>query len=782
MRLNLERSDASTSVVRQDAYEKMTGGAVYAFDVVQPGMLHAKLLRSPHAHARVRSIKTDVAAGVRGVCLVATADDMPAAPAGLYGLMVKDQPLLCNGKALYIGDPIAAVVAESEESALHALALIEVDYECLASIDTTDDALKPGAPMLFESPQPSETPPAGAGSTHLAEPGPNVLYEYRYETGNTDAMFAQCDYVFEDEFAFSRIHQLHLEPHVTVARATYDGFELWVCNQDPFVLRQDMAGIFGLPEHTIRIHTPYVGGGFGGKSFCKMEPLVAQLAKLAGRPVRLCLTLDESFLTLSQHAATIKMKTGVQKDGRLVARQTMVHLNAGAYSDASALVAIKAGYRAPGPYAWKAVKSVAMAIRTNSVPAGSFRGFGGTQVSYASESQLDMIARRLGLDPVEFRMDNLLNAGDTYMPGDSAIDSHLSDGLRLVQERLQTHDAALKPSAGKKIGKGFAIGFKDAGGVNHSSQAILKVTPSGRAFLSAATVEIGQGAATVLAQIAARILNIPTSWVRYGDIDTNFTPLDHGTHVSSGTTIMGRAVQRATEEVRSQLLQLAARRLACEANDISMAGWRVSKGNESYDLEQMIRGEHGSFGVEIVGKGQFQMPIDRNAPLGVKNPFWIFHWVGISVEVDLETGRVQPLHAVSAVDAGTAINPVLCRGQIEGGFLQGYAQALFEEMVYDGSTPVNLEPLKYRAPLAMDLPLKLESIVLEYGLGPGPFGAKGIGEAGILGVAAAIANAVEDAVGVRIASLPISAEKVYEALALRQATSSDHSAKMLCHS
>jgi CO/xanthine dehydrogenase Mo-binding subunit len=761
---------APANVVRHDAAEKMTGGAVYAFDVVQPGMLHAKLLRSPHPHARVKSIRTALALGAPGVWLVATADDMPPAPVGLYGLMVRDQPLLCTGKVLYIGDPIAAVVADSEENALRALALIDVDYEVLPSVDSTDDALKPDAPLLFETPQPAVKPLSGAGSTHLTEPAPNVLYEYRYETGDTAAMFAQCDHVFEDEFDFSRIHHLHLEPHVTVAKATQDGFELWVCNQDPFVLRQDIAGIFGLAEHTIRIHTPYVGGGFGGKSFCKMEPLVAQLARLAGRPVRLCLTLDESFLTLSQHAASIRMKTGVTKDGRLIARETMVHLNAGAYSDASALVAIKAGYRAPGPYAWKAVSSAALAIRTNSVPAGSFRGFGGTQVSYASESQLDMIARRLGIAPIELRLRNLLNAGDAYMPGDSAVDSHLAEGLRIVEDRLLAHDPVLTPSSGKKIGRGFAIGFKDAGGVNHSSQAILKIAPSGRGFLSAATVEIGQGAGTVLAQIAAQVLGIPASWVRYSDIDTNFTPLDHGTHVSSGTTIMGRAVERAALDVRNQLIELAAKRFGCSLQEITLADWRASKGNESIDLEQLIRSEHGAFGVEFVGKGQFQMPIDRNAPLGVKNPFWIFHWVGITVEVDLETGRVRPLHAVSAVDAGKAINPVLCRGQIEGGFLQGLGQALFEEMIYDGSTPLNLEPLKYRAPLATDLPLKFESILLEHGLGPGPFGAKGIGEAGILGVAAAVANAVEDAVDVRITSLPISAEKVCEALAMKQAT------------
>jgi len=765
-------SAGAAPAVRQDAREKLSGEAIYAFDIDLPGMLHAKVLRSPLAHARIRSIATGAAAAVPGVHLVATGRDMPAGARGRYGLIVRDQPLLAVDKVLHVGDLVAAVVAESEESALAALALIEVEYEPLPGIASVDDALAPGAALLFDEPQPAAAVPAGAGSAHLIQHEPNVLYEYRYESGDIDAAFAASDHVFEDEFEFSRIHHLHLEPHVTVAKAIGNGFELWSCNQDPFVLRQDIAGVFGIADHEIRIHTPYVGGGFGGKSFCKMEPLVAQLARLARRPVRFCLTLDESFLTLSQHPARIRMKTGVSKDGRLLARRSDVLLDAGAYSDASALVSIKAGYRAPGPYRWQAVKSAAKAVRTNTVPAGSYRGFGGTQVGYASESQLDMIARRLGLDPVELRIRNFREAGEPYMPGDSAIDSHLAEGLRAVQARLAEHFVPASDRPEVRRGTGFAVGFKDAGGVNHSSQAILKLTPTGRGFLSAATVEIGQGAATVLCEIATRILDLPPDWVHYNEIDTNYTPLDHGTHVSSGTTIMGRAVATAAEDVRDQLLRLAAKVLQCEVGELRLSNWQVLRGNESYDLEPMIRREHGHFGVEFVGRGQFQMPIDPAAPLGVKNPFWIFNWVGVSVEVDTATGRVTPLHLVSAVDAGAAINPVLCRGQIEGGVLQGYAQALFEEMVFDGTEPVNLEPLKYRAPLASDLPFRFESMVLEHGLGPGPFGAKGIGEAGILGVAAAIANAVEDAAGVRITSLPITPEKVHAALSARKATGS----------
>lgn len=748
---------------RHDADGKLSGQSVFAFDVNLVGMLHAKLLRSPLPHARIRHIDVSRARALPGVHLVATQQDFPLGPDARYGVIVRDQPLLTDGTVRYVGDPVAAVVADDETIACKALELIRVEYEVLESVFDLDHAQSDTSPALFRQAQPASAPPDTAGSSHRVEPAHNVLYEYRYSHGDIDAAFTRCDHVFEDTFSFSRIHHLHLEPHVTVASAGVDGVELWVCNQDPFVLKHDLARIFGLPEHRIRIHTPLVGGGFGGKSFCKMEPLVVQLARLAGRPVRLCLTLDESFLTLSQHPARMTMRTGVMRDGTLVARQTLVELDAGAYSDASPLVAIKAGYRAAGPYRWSAVEGVAKAIRTNTVPSGSYRGFGGTQVSYASESQLDMIARRLGLDPWELRIRNFLPAGAPYMPGDSAIDSHLVDGLRAVRDQLDPTDD--EPDSDRwSYGRGFALGFKDAGGVNHSSQAILKLTASGRGMLSAATVEIGQGASTVLPQIAAKVLGIPHDWIRYNEIDTDYTPLDHGTHVSSATAIMGRAVEQAAEDVKRQLLEFAAGRLGCDAAELKLREWKVWQGTTPHDLEPMIRRVHGEFALEYVGRGRFQMPMDSHAPLGTRCPFWIFHWVAVKVRVDRHTGKVETLQTVAAVDAGQAINPVLCRGQIEGGLMQGFAQALFEEMKFEEARPVNLTPLTYRAPLSTDLPTRLVSLVLEHGLGPGPGGAKGIGEAGILGIAAAVANAIEDAVGARVTELPITPRRVYEAM------------------
>lgn len=757
---------SSPGAQRHDAAQKLSGEATYAFDVVLPGMLHAKLLRSPHAHARILRIDCTRARALPGVHLVATSTDMPLGPEARYGVLIRDQPLLNDGKLRYVGDPVAAVVAEDEAIAARALALILVDYEVLPAVHDLHAAQQPDAPALFDAPQPGVKPPDTAGSIHLKEPAHNVLYEYRYAHGAIDDEFARCDHVFEDSFSFSRIHHLHLEPHVTVAAVGKAGVELWVCNQDPFVLRRDISTIFGMPEHHIRIHTPWVGGGFGGKSFCKMEPLVVQLARLAGRPVRLCLTLDESFLTLSQHPARMTMTTGVMAEGTLVARRSQIELDAGAYSDASALVTIKAGYRAAGPYRWRAVDSVAKAIRTTTVPAGSFRGFGGTQVNFASESQLDMIARRLGLDPWELRARNLLDPGVPYMPGDSVIDSRLADGLRVVQQALGRPSATANDDDRWQTGIGFALGFKDAGGVNHASQAVLKISAGGYGVLAAATVEIGQGASTVLPQIAAEVLGMSHDRIRYGEIDTDYTPLDHGTHVSSGTTIMGRAVMQAAEDVRAQVLRFAATQLGTDVSELTLRDWRIHHRGEVHDLEAMIRRVHGEFAIEYIGRGQFQMPLDASAPLGTRCPFWIFNWVGAEVRVDRETGRIEVTRLIAAVDAGRAINPVLCKGQIEGGLLQGYAQALFEEMRFDGALPLNLSPLEYRVPTTRDLPDEMASLVLEHGLGPGPQGAKGIGEAGILGVAAALANAVEDASGVRITTLPITAHKVAAGLGL----------------
>jgi CO/xanthine dehydrogenase Mo-binding subunit len=750
-------------VIALDGPDKVTGAARYTYDVSLPGMLHAKVLRSPHPHARIRSIDAAGALSLAGVAAVVSGADAAELLDPYYGVAIRDQPVIAIDKVRYVGDMVAAVAAVDEETAYRALRLIKVQYDPLPAVMTMEESLTESAPLLFEAPAGGAAVAVGDEVISLKEPRPNVLSEFVYRNGDAEAVLAASDHVFEDRFLFSRINHFHLEPYVNVARANGEQIELWSCNQDPFVLRADIARIFGRPANAVRIHSSYVGGGFGGKSFCKMEPLVVLLALKTGRPVRLCLSLDEGLLTLTKHAGVLVLKTGVMADGRLTARQSEIQLDGGAYSDASAMTVVKAGYRITGPYRWQAVATRACAVRTNSVPAGSFRGFGGTQASFASESQIDMIARRLGIDPYEFRRKNMLARGEPFQPGDSGIESDLLAGLDVVVDRLGYRGRASRPVGGtKRRGMGFAIGIKDGGGTNHA-QALVKVLSTGRAVVNAATVEIGQGATTTLCRIAAQTLGLPLDWVRYGAIDTDHTPLNNGTHVSCATTVTGMAIKRAAADARRQILQFAADRLGCSTGELTLDYWSVRRGNFAHPLEPMITGYFGDIGYEFIGRGGTMIEYDPQAPLGARNLFWIPSWVGAEVEVDCETGKVIVTHLVAGADSGASINAQACRGQVEGAALQAFGQSLFEELRYDGTEPVNATPLAYRVPLANDLPEYWDSFVVEHG-GPGPFGAKGIGESGMLGVAAAIANAIDDAVGARLTQIPFTPERVLAAI------------------
>jgi CO/xanthine dehydrogenase Mo-binding subunit len=749
-------------VVALDGPDKVTGAARYTFDVTLPGMLHAKVLRSPHPHARIRSVDARRAEALPGVAAFVTGADAAGLPDPYYGVAIRDQPVVAIDKVRYVGDMVAAVAAVDEETAYRALSLIEVQYEKLPAVMTIGEALADGAPLLFEAPAGGAPVRVGEGVVSLKEPRPNVLYEFGYRNGDAEAVLAASDHVFEDTFRFSRINHFHLEPYVNVALVQGEQVELWSCNQDPFILRNDIARIFGWPANAIRIHASYVGGGFGGKSYCKMEPLAVLLAMKARRPVRLCLSMDEGLLTLTKHAGILTLTTGVTRDGRLTARRSEIRLDAGAYSDASAMTTVKAGYRITGPYRWQAVATRALAVRTNSVPAGSFRGFGGTQASFASESQIDMIARRLGIDPYELRRRNLLALGEPFQPGDSGMDSDLLAGLDEVVERLgyrRTRQAGTSPL---RRGMGLAIGLKDGGGTNYA-QALVKVLPSGHAIVNTATVEIGQGATTALCRIAAEILGVPLDRVRYGAIDTDYTPVNNGTHVSCATTVTGLAVERAAADARQQILEFAADRLGCAPDELTFENGTVRRGNYAHRLEPMVADHFGSAGYEFIGRGGTKITYDARAPFAAPNLFWIASWVGAEVAVDIETGKVEVTKLVVGGDSGTSVNAQACRGQVEGAALQAFGQSLFEELRYKGTEPANATPLAYRVPLAGDLPQRYESFILEHG-GPGPFGAKGIGESGMLGVAAAIANAIEDAVGVRLTQIPFTPERVLLAI------------------
>jgi len=747
-------------MIRLDGFDKVTGAAEYSSDIVLTGMLHGKVLRSPHAHARIKRIDVSRALALPGVVCALTGTDVAQLPDPWYGVGIRDQSLLAIDKVRYVGDMVAAVAAQDESVALRALELIDVEYEVLPAIMTTAKALASDAPLLFESPSAGRVLDVGAGATSVKEPRANVLYEFTYRRGDIDAAFRRAKHVFTDTFQFSRINPYHLEPYVNVARVSGGRIELWSCNQDPFILRGDIARIFGVPLGTVRIHTPYVGGGFGGKSYCKMEPLVVLLARKARAPVRLCLTMDEGLLTLTKHAAELTLTTAVLGDGTLLGRRSEIHLDAGAYSDASVSTTIKTGYRIPGPYRWEAIDTRAWAVRTTKVPGGSFRGFGGTQASFASESQLDMIARRLGIDPYDMRRRNLLQAGEPYAPGDSAMDSDLAAGLDEVARRLDYERRSRVPGRGM----GMSIGLKDGGGTGNHGSAVIKVTDGGDIFLQTATVEIGQGAMTALGAIAAKVLDVPLERLRYVPIDTDFTPLDTGTHVSFATAVNGTAVERAAHEVRNQLLAFAAERLGVNSEALQLVNWSIQHGEHRYPLQPMLKDYYGGVGVEFVGHARMKIPYDPNAPLNSKNLFWMPSWAGAEVAVDLETGSIKVLKLVVGADSGVSVNPSACRGQVEGGAIQAYSQAMFEELAYGTVEPVNASGALYRVAAAGDLPAVLDTFVLEQGMGPGPGGLKGLGESGMLAVASAIANAIEDATGVRLSQIPFTAERMLAAL------------------
>jgi CO/xanthine dehydrogenase Mo-binding subunit len=739
--------------------DRVTGSTTYSFDIALSAMQHGKLLRSPHAHARIRGIDATAALALPGVTCVLTGKDTAGLADPFYGVGLRDQPVIATDRVRYVGDTVAAVVAVDEITALRAAQAIVVDYETLPALMTPDAALAPDAPALFDTPAGGAITPVGTASTNVAEPVKNVLSEYTFGYGDAEVALAASTHVFTDRFAFTRIHHFHLEPHVNVARWTGERVELWSCNQDPFVIRGDIARIFGMGLHDVCFHTPAVGGGFGGKSYCKMEPLVALMARAAGVPVRLGLTFDESMLTTTKHAAVLTLTTGVDASGRLTARRADIDLDGGAYCDASVTVAIKAGFRIGGPYRWQAIDSNARIVRTNCVPGGSFRGFGGTQASWAGERQIDMIARRTGTDPLAFRIRNFLAPMEPFAPGDSGMDSDLRAGMTEVAERL----AASGPCPAGR-GRGYAVGLKDAGGTGNHAQAILKVTQGGEGMLSAAVVEIGQNAGLALCRVAADVLGLPAENLSYARIDTDHTPPDNGTHVSCGTIVTGLAVEQAALEVRRQIVDFVAESLGCPVASVTLDGWTARIGNHVHPLEPMIRSHYGGIGWEFVGRGAFKEPYDITAPLRAKNMCWMPCWSGAEVEVDRETGRVMIHRLVVGADAGRAVNLQACHGQIEGAAIQALSQAMFEELRYDGPVPENATPRGYRVAQTCDLPADFQSVVFEHGLGRGVGKLKGIGEAGILGVAACIANAIEDACGARLTSLPFTPEKVLASL------------------
>jgi CO/xanthine dehydrogenase Mo-binding subunit len=738
------------SVPRLDAVAKVTGAARFAIDLTLPGMLHACVVRSERAHALIRRIDVEPTAALDGVVRVVTADDL----GGLvpyFGHVVLDHPILAMGRTLYQGEPVALVVAESPAVASAAAARVGVDYQDLPAVIDAEQALRPEAPVLH--------PDRGArvGDEGFEGGGGelegNVCAACEVGWGDVEAAFARSDLVVEGEYRYPMLYGYAMEPYNALARFDQGQLVVYSSAQHPYQVRRDLARIFGLPLSQVRVVVPYVGGGYGTKSYTKVEPMAAVAAWLTGRPVKLALSVEEAVLTTRSDGAVVRARSAFTAEGRLLARDFDVVLNSGAYTDNSPQVAQKAANRCFGPYTLEALRVRVRAVFTNTVPASSLRGFGAPQGTLAGETQMDEAAARLGIDPVELRRRNLVPRGGPVIPGKRGLDADLAADLDLLAESLGW---PARPS-GKGIG--FALTASDAGAFPVST-AMVRLHADGSASVLTGATELGQGSQTVLAQIAAEELGIPLATVAVVAGDTGVTPYERTTGASRTTTIVGRAVQEACRDARRRLQDLAASALGLPPDAVEDVGGAVLAGGQRMSYGDVIQRWFGAEG-EVVGVGA----VRRAGDFAQIPPFWEIGCCGVVVALDPETGVVTVEQLTTVGDVGFAINPALVHGQDAGAAMMGLGAALREELVYDGEVLANPNLADYRVPRFSDLPARIEQLLVERRDGAGPYGAKGAGEGALNPMAAAVAGALGRLTGRFPHRFPVTPERAWRLLA-----------------
>jgi CO/xanthine dehydrogenase Mo-binding subunit len=757
------------TVRRLDYRTKVTGRAQYLADMMLPGMCYGKILRSPYPHARIVRIDATRAWSVPGVVAVLTRDDILQNQGiePFYGPVFNDQTIVATEKVRHVGDPVAAVAALSNDAAEAALEMIEVDYEELPAVLDVREALKPEATLVHKS---VKLPSSGFADLAEIKPvdGTNICTHFKLNRGDVEKGFTEADRVFEDTFTLPATQHSFLETHACIASVDAGRITVWATTQNPFVVRTQLANIFKIPVARVRVIVPYLGGGYGGKVYPKVEPITVALAQKAGRPVRVVLSREEVFYTITKHAATIRMKTGVKKDGTLVARECEIYLDTGAYAEIGPRVAKKSGYTAAGPYRIPNLKIDSYSVYTNKPPAGAFRGFGVSQSAWAVESQMDVIAAALGIDPLELRKKNGYREGDKFVTDETLRAIGLSECLDQVARSIgwnapNAQDPPV-PGSSMRRGKGLACMIK-ATITPSISCAVVKLNEDASLSIYIGTVEMGQGSDTVMAQIAGAELGIALEKIQVLGVDTDVVPYDLTTSSSRSTFHMGKAVQLAAQDIQRQLRQIAAKEYGVPEDSISFADGKVRLPETALDYAEVMFKRFGMQGGTLVGDGQVKTSVKDEYGEKSTSAFWFLAAGGAEVEVDIETGKFRLIKYATAVDVGKALNPLACRQQLAGAAITGIGQAIFEEIAYDNGQLINPNLVDYVLPSLGDMPAVIDSITVETPDRNGPFGAKGIGESALIPVAPAIANAIYDAVGVRIKDLPIKAEKIYLALA-----------------
>ncbi len=735
---------------RLEGRAKVTGQAEYTHVMRLPGMLTCKIFRATVPHGRIKAIDTAAARELPGIHGVYTGEDIrKVIPHPYYGPAFHDQPILALDKVLYVGEPVAAALAEDPHVAEEAVSLISAEYEELPAVfdevEATSDRV-----LVHDELKPAST---FADLKHLqGRKGTNCALDFRLRRGDVDKAFASAAHVFEHTFKTQKVLHVPLEPHASIADFRDDGVTVYTASQGPSFVRTEIARLLGWPENRVRVKVPYLGGGYGAKLYIKLEALAVALSMLARRPVKVALGMDEEFYTITRHPSTFRIKSGVDQSGRIVARQCEVWWNGGAYADIGPRVTQKSGFTAAGPYDIENVAIDSYAMYTNLPPAGALRGFGIPQLVWAYESHTDMIARALGRDPVEFRRHNLLKDGRPQATGTILKDVAISKVLDRLAERLDWHRPFDRGSGPVRRGRGLAIGLK-AVIAPTTSVAIVNISADGSIAVYCGTVDMGQGSDTAMAQIVGEVLDVPAETIRIVPRDTDVTPYDMGTLGSRSLFHMGHAVRLAAEEAKAKIAALQREVGEPEGSNIPLSELFVKK--------------YGMRAGNIVGVGTYKpdyIPPDLGTGQTPQaTPFWMAAGSGAEVEIDTETGSLRVLRLINVADVGNPINPKIVETQLSGAATMQLGFTLFEKMHIDGGQVINASLADYRIPAIHDIP-PMENEIVEAWQSNGPFGAKGVGELATFGVSPAIANAVDDAVGVRIIELPLTPEVIFRAL------------------
>lgn len=742
--------------LRPDLLDKVTGRAEFVSDVRVGGMAFAKVVRSRQVHARLRAIDTSAALALSGVVTVVTGSDLSKLDETHWGLFYEDRPVIAMDRVRYVGEPVAVVVAETVAQAEAAAELVEVDYDDLPAVTSAAEAVAVGAPLVHDRMNPiSDFYFKGKAS---GNPGTNVFQERTVERGDVDAAEASAHRVFEHRYTFPGIFHYALEPHCAIASFDSDGLTVWSGAQAPTAVQKVLARIFGLPLARVRLIVPYVGGGFGGKASVKIEPLAALAAFKAGRPVKMLFSLEESMLTCRRLGAEITLRTGVAEDGRIVSRRADVLMDGGAYADTGPAVALKAAHRLVGPYKLPNLFIRARAVYTNTVPGAAFRSIGGPQAVWATESHMDEIATALGEDPAAYRRRHLLSRGDRVIDPLRPLDADLGQMMALAEGRMET-----TASGGlENRSAGIALAVTDPG-IMPVGGAQVRLHADGSIEVRVNSVEVGQGVRGVVRRIAAEVLNQSPDRVHVLGTDTSVAPFDWGTGASRSTVIIGLAVEAAAQDVADRLKELCAEAFEVPAEEVSIVDGGVEISGQALTVREVFRRAHGIDSGDIVGQASIT-PKSRGGTLLEAPIFWETAAAACTVELDEETGRLSLSRYAGIADVGKLMNPSAAEGQEEGASVQGLGHSLFEHLLFDQGQPMNLLPVSYHVPMIGDVAADWTTDFIENGDGPGPQGAKGMGEGGILPVAPAVANALARGHGVRIRDLPLTPERVWRAL------------------